>query len=53
MANTKEKTYEIIRTVKEFYEVTATSREEALSIVGEKGDPFEVRVVSETCKVKQ
>lgn len=44
----KDKDYIIVRIIKEYFAVTATSKEKALKIVEERGDPYNIVVVKES-----
>lgn len=46
----KLKYFQIVRTIKEYFEVQAENKERAKEIVGMDGGPHEVRIISETVK---
>jgi len=48
----KIKTWEVVRIVKEVYEAQGKTRQEALDYIAEFGNPSEITVVKETCKPK-
>jgi hypothetical protein len=49
----KLKVYTVRRIVEELYEVTATSREDALNEASIKGDPHTITVIKETVKLSK
>jgi len=50
---TKVKYWIVKRYLIEEFVVEAETKEEALRIIGERGDPCEIRIIKETAKVKK
>ena len=46
----KDKYYTVTRIVKEVFEIKASSRKEALDLVGTKGNPASITIIKETAK---